>query len=236
MSGEVTQRDSQEFEIVLENLNHAVKAILAIDPSKLDFGFPDLSDINPEGSYALEKIFKKFEIDALSIDGGGIGEIHFKAEKFGSRHRLLFETIAPYVVHGSFLEFVSTYEDTAIWRLIFHHGQVLHVNADISYKMPEETEKEFKSLQITVANLIPSDVRSTIAIVEEVFEWKNVSWDLQFANLMESKDQLLTLVFFFGDTVTSQEALEYNLDQVKRQINAERIKVSYHSAYVRSAA
>jgi hypothetical protein len=85
-------------------------------------------------SETLEDIFDHWRYPVGNDNDGNIVEIEFTGEKIGDENQL-FAAIAPFVEHGSYLEYQG--EDGAMWRYVFEGGQFREVSATVVWDAPE---------------------------------------------------------------------------------------------------
>ena len=81
-----------------------------------------------------KNIFKAFSSWNWNVDvdeDGNINYIHFLGEKIGD-DEVLFEQIAPWVKHGSWIEMIG--EDGEVWRWIFENGKMKESIAELVFR------------------------------------------------------------------------------------------------------
>lgn len=83
-----------------------------------------------EKIHSLEQMFEEWRYPLRTDAEGNVIGIRFDGEKIGQEN-LLFEVVAPYVRHNSFIEMVG--EDGARWRWVFENGRCRRVEARVSY-------------------------------------------------------------------------------------------------------
>lgn len=132
-----------KFRIKAENKQLALTAIqnLATQTSKMSggswhggqqvvkwFGWVNTSDFVNAPDLKTAMTAWRWEID--EDENGNVVDIWFTGEKLGD-DVVLFEAIAPFVEHGSFIEMGG--EDGAIWRWVFKDGKVEEKSASIHW-------------------------------------------------------------------------------------------------------
>lgn len=122
------QRD-QNFEIKAQQLQSAYDALCK---------WANYEDKYPEEltlTSRFVKLMKDNDYEAVhDVFTGDITEIWFVGDRLGNDYEM-FKAIAPYVEHGSFIEFVG--EGGTLWRWVFKQGEMREILGKIVW---EDTE------------------------------------------------------------------------------------------------
>lgn len=172
MSSEVDFRKS-DIVIKVENHEDVQKAILALQ-QKEDFWASNFGRATVSGPYILDKLFNLFGwesvLDENTADYVGLNLIQKDGlRKISSADRLLFDTIAPFVQNGGFLEFQNHWDHEVIFRLVFWNGEVQHIDGRIEFDMPNESETFHGDATYYVGGLEAKDIRDAYVAVSSVF-------------------------------------------------------------------
>lgn len=126
-----------KFCILAKNKDAALAAMKAMDPEKKGHGYwggrkqwswVSQSEVNE--AETVEDAMSVWRYSPITDEEGNISRVVYDGEKLGDEE-VLFETIAPFVEDGSYIEMEG--EDSFMWRWVFEGGKVSEVTPTISW-------------------------------------------------------------------------------------------------------
>ena len=142
--GYCMSQDDVSFRIKRENIPAALEAIKAlISRCEIDeesgarmqtFSWVDNAFADAE---TLERALRWWRWESECNPGGDVVYVRFLGEKLGD-DSLLFEAIAPFVEHRSYIEMVG--EDNARWRWLFWRGELREEVPTILWEYESRTD------------------------------------------------------------------------------------------------
>jgi len=124
----MAQRD-EIFSIEAGKLDEAfpeVQKSLLAERAKRQLSYDWVNDCDVTNAKSLADILTAFRWKPSFDNEGNIISICFSGEKYGS-DEILFNTIAPYVTEGSFIEMAG--EGSDMWRWLFKDGKCIEQDA-----------------------------------------------------------------------------------------------------------
>jgi len=124
-----------EFFVAKDNLVAMMEAIRALHgkESVKDGGGSHFSWVDYDFHTITDpvKMLEEWRWDAKQDQNGNIASLHFTGEKYGD-DKLLFQTIAPFVRAGSFIQMRG--EDGAQWRWVFDGQEMTEQQAKVTWE------------------------------------------------------------------------------------------------------
>ena len=129
----------QDFHIEPEKLKGAHEALLKFAENNVEAYVRYHPCTNEEIEATCESWMKSperlmFDLGYSIEDftgNGGIDYIHLEHEKYCDEDRIIFETIAPFVADGSFVQYMG--EDGYMWRYTFKNGKCIEQYPEIKW-------------------------------------------------------------------------------------------------------
>ena len=116
------------FNIKVEKQAGALAAMIKLGSEQDDFHWVRAADFNKAKS--IVDVLEAWRWSPELDDDNNIVNVHFTGEKLGA-DEVLFQTIAPFVEKGSFLEVQG--EDNCLWRWVFDGKTCKEIYAKITW-------------------------------------------------------------------------------------------------------